>query len=258
MQVTPDSDHSDKLAGPDEHGDSSGDDWLEESLPYLVPYGLYALLTVGAEYVPGWTASIYALKTLIVAAALWHYRKEYRQLRFRLTAATPVAVGVGILVIIAWVGLDPYYPQSGAEWMELFRGGIGEFAHAGKAQGAFNPFAEALRPSPVAAIVFRLIGAVLVVPLFEELFIRSWLLRFLIKSDFKSVPTGAFTWFSFAGTVGLFAVAHHEWLAAAICGVLFNLLLYWKKDLFQCVIAHAVANLALAVWVLTQGAWQFW
>lgn len=242
-------------AEPDRHSD---DDWLEDSLPYIVPYGLYVVMTVGGDYLPGWTGTVYALKTLIVAAALWHYRKEYTELRFRLTAATPVAVIIGVLVIVAWVGLDTYYPQSWAEWRELLHGGVQEFGHEAKAEGAFDPFAGQFAMPPILAVVFRVAGAVLVVPIFEELFIRSWLLRLLIKSDFRSVPTGAFTWFSFVGTVALFGLAHHEWLAAAICGLLFNLLLYWKKDLFQCVVAHAVANLALALWVLTQGAWHFW
>jgi len=56
----------------------------------------------------------------------------------------------------------------------------------------------------------------------------------------------------------LFGLSHHEWLAGVICGVAFNLLLYWRKDLFQCIVAHAAANLALAVWVLTREAWHFW
>jgi hypothetical protein len=69
---------------------------------------------------------------------------------------------------------------------------------------------------------------------------------------------GTFTWLSFAGTLAFMGLTHHEWLAAVICSAAFNGLLYWRKDLFLCVLAHAAANLALAVWVLTNGAWAFW
>jgi hypothetical protein len=53
-------------------------------------------------------------------------------------------------------------------------------------------------------------------------------------------------------------LTHHEWLAAMVCSAAFNWILYWKKDIWACIVAHAVANLALAVWVITTGQWQFW
>ncbi len=98
----------------------------------------------------------------------------------------------------------------------------------------------------------------IVVPLTEELFWRAFLIRWLIKEDFKSVPVGAFTWLSFAVTVGLFGAEHTEWLAGLICGVLYNGLYYKRKDVFSCVVAHAVSNAALAAWVLSRGDWKFW
>jgi CAAX prenyl protease-like protein len=107
-------------------------------------------------------------------------------------------------------------------------------------------------------LAFRVVGAVIVVPLMEELFWRAFLIRWLINENFKSVPVGAFTWLSFAVTAGLFGAEHSEWLAGLICGVLYNGLYYKRKDVFSCVVAHAVSNAALAVWVLSRGDWKFW
>ena len=43
-----------------------------------------------------------------------------------------------------------------------------------------------------------------------------------------------------------------------ICGAMYNVLLYKRKELFPCVVAHAVSNAALAVWVLARSDWKFW
>jgi uncharacterized protein len=227
--------------------------------PYIIPYAVFALFTLAADSLPpAWRSALYAAKVLAVGAALWHYRGVYTEIKPRLSAAVIPAAVVGILVIVAWIGLDPFYPQSSPEWSALRQGGWGALAHSDKLAGAFDPFMPGELLPPAVAIAFRLIGAVLIVPIFEELFWRSWLIRFLIKDDFHSVPMGAFTWLSFTVTVLAFGLTHHEWLAAVLCGVAFNAILYWRKDIFLCIIAHAVANAALAAWVLTHSAWQFW
>ena len=226
--------------------------------PYVVPYALFGLLTFVADYVPAWRAEAYAIKVIVVAAALWHYRRNYCELRFRLNASSLAAVVIGVLVIALWVRLDPYYPQSSEELKALASGGFQVFEHADKAQGQFNPFESAGLLPPIIAIIFRVLGAVLVVPLFEELFWRSLVMRWLIKDDFRSVPLGAYSLVSFAVTAVAFGVTHHEWLAGILCGAIFGAFLIWRKDLFQLVLAHAVANLTLAIYVLTTGAWMYW
>jgi hypothetical protein len=99
---------------------------------------------------------------------------------------------------------------------------------------------------------------VLVVPVMEELFWRAFLIRWLVKEDFKSVPVGTFTWPSFLITVALFGAEHNQWLAGLVCGALYNWLLYRTRSVWACVVAHAVSNAALAAWVLARGDWKFW
>jgi CAAX prenyl protease-like protein len=79
-----------------------------------------------------------------------------------------------------------------------------------------------------------------------------------VDADFKSVPVGRFTGFSFAATAILFGVEHEQWLAGIICGVLYNALLARTRDLSSCVIAHAVSNAILAAYVLARGAFHLW
>jgi len=236
-------------------------------LPYVVPFGIYALFL--AIQSPQNLVWVYPLQATAVGASLWILRKHYDELQSPMIcearvsaggatagAAEPsatgalalqspstkgtfalqswiLAVAVGLVVIAIWIGIDPYYPKLGSS-------------------AAFDASGKWL------FIVFRIAGAAVVVPLMEELFWRAFLIRWFIDLDFKRVPIGTFTWTSFAFTVGLFGLEHHEWLAGLICGALYNWLYYKRKDVFACVVAHAVSNGALAAWVLARGQWKFW
>jgi CAAX prenyl protease-like protein len=59
-------------------------------------------------------------------------------------------------------------------------------------------------------------------------------------------------------TVVLFGLEHNFILAGVMAGIAYNLLLYRTKSLAHCILAHAVTNLALAIYVITTGKWQFW
>jgi CAAX prenyl protease-like protein len=203
-------------------------------LPYVVPFGVYmAFLLVQSNANLLW---LYPVKTIAVAVALWFFRKEYEELRRNFSI---LAVVVGLVAIAIWIGIDSFYPKF-SQAMPFDPTTIGSVAQR-------NVF-----------LAFRVVGAVIVVPLMEELFWRAFLIRWLINENFKGVPVGAFTWLSFAVTAGLFGAEHTEWLAGLICGVLYNGLYYKRKDVFSCVVAHAVSNAALAAWVLSRGDWKFW
>jgi CAAX prenyl protease-like protein len=55
-----------------------------------------------------------------------------------------------------------------------------------------------------------------------------------------------------------FGFEHHRWLVGLLAGIGYNALLYYKKDLSSCVIAHAVTNLLLGIYVLFTQQWTFW
>jgi uncharacterized protein len=107
-------------------------------------------------------------------------------------------------------------------------------------------------------IFFRMFGAVLVVPVMEEIFWRSFALRVLIDHDFKKVPVGRFTWFSFIAVSVAFGFAHHQWLPGIIAGLVYAAVLYRTKNLFSPILSHAVTNLLLGLYVLWSGEWHYW
>jgi uncharacterized protein len=208
---------------------------LNELLQALAKLGFLQLEATTLYY-------LYPLKTLVVGYLLFSYRKTYEELSFKELCRVPrtlVVFFVGVLVCLLWVRMD---------WT----------LDASSVPTGFNP---ALLPDPATRLIltsFRIAGAVLVVPLMEELFWRSFLIRYLVNNNFSKVPIGTFTWASFLFTAALFGAEHNYIYAGIMAGVVYNLILYQTRSLTQCVFAHAVTNLILAIYVVSTGNWQFW
>ncbi len=209
---------------------------LSEAAPYVVPFAVFAALTIGGPLLglPPWLT--YPLKTVLAAAALIYYSRAY--LHEIKPAFNIESVLAGILVFGLWILLDGAYGYIGT-------------SH-------FNPYEQASGGWVYALIAFRLGGSALVVPVMEELFWRSFALRFVMSPDFRSVPLGKFSWYSFILVSVLFGLEHHEWLSGILAGMVYAALLYRTRNLFDPILAHAVTNLLLGVYVLTTGSWSFW
>lgn len=208
---------------------------LDECVRFLAVQGLFTLQTTTLYY-------LYPVKALTVSFLLFLFRKQYKELTFRDLGNIPVSLAscaVGLLVFSLWINMD---------WT---------FGSAGVPQG-FNPSLLPEKVIQITMTIFRVFGAVLVVPLMEELFWRSFLIRYIIDKDFDNVRLGTFTKGSFLVTVILFGFEHNYILAGLMAGFIYNLWLYRTRSLIQCVLAHAVTNLALAMYVVTTGKWQFW
>ena len=207
---------------------------------YILPFLVFIVFTYAATAFSGIHYLFYPVKTIATGYLLWQFRKRYTELKkdkfdYR---GWPLAILVGILVFTAWIGFEGYLPTVG--------------------YSEFNPFVFSNRISAVALIGFRFLGAVAVVPLMEELFWRSFLIRWIIHPKFESVPIGMFTWSSFLLTTILFGVEHHRWAVGMLAGAAYNGLLYYRKRLWPCIIAHATTNLLLGVYVVTTQQWSFW
>ncbi|MFZ4855856.1 MAG: CAAX prenyl protease-related protein [Desulfuromonadaceae bacterium] len=208
---------------------------LDELVRFCAAQGLFRLEATTLYY-------LYPIKAVTVGALLFIYRKRYHELSFKDLTTIPVTLtscGIGLLVFILWINMD-WTPGS-----------------APVPQG-FNPTLLPDGTLQVTMTFFRIAGAVLVVPVMEELFWRSFLIRYIIDKNFDTVQTGTFTWGSFLFTVVLFGLEHNYIYAGVMAGIIYNLLLYRTRSLAHCILAHAVTNLALAIYVVATGKWQFW
>lgn len=207
---------------------------VEELLKYSITNGLVPFESSFLYY-------LYPVKALTVACLLYRYRKQYSELSLKDMANLPLTLGtfcIGILVFILWINMDWTFGSTPPQ-------GISPWTVPGK-------------KLQLILVGFRIFGAVIVVPLMEELFWRSFLIRYIIDKEFQRVPIGLFTWPSFLITIVLFGSEHSFIYAGMMAGAIYNLLLYKSRSLSQCVFAHAVTNLALAIYVLMTGNWQFW
>jgi CAAX prenyl protease-like protein len=185
---------------------------------------------------------LYPAKAMSVAFVLLFFLTRYREIDMRDLSRidrTAMSILTGLLVFILWVHMD---------W---------QFATAGKPQG-FNPRLLSGNFTRTVLITSRFFGLVIVVPVMEELFWRSFLIRYIIDSDFMKVTPGRFTWSSFIISTLLFGTEHHLILAGVMAGVAYNIVLYRTRSIAQCIIAHAVTNLALGIYVMYTGKWYFW
>ena len=211
-------------------------------LAYVLPFVLFLGLTAAAQYLPDWAHLLYIAKILLVAALLWCWRPVFRpDFARRLPPHEMLlAGGAGLLVLAAWILPENIFPRLPGDT-------------------PFNPYSFGI--SPLAAqvlILVRLAGAVVVVPFMEELFWRSFLLRYLIHPDFTRVSLGAFGWFSFAAVVLLFGTEHHRWIQGILAGLVYTGLVIRQKSLRGCVVAHGVTNLGLGLYVVATDSWHFW
>jgi len=208
---------------------------IDDILRFLAGQGCYTIEAPTLYY-------LYPVKALTIGYLLYRFKGQYHELMVKDLSnlpATLTAVGGGLLVFALWIKLD---------WV---------IAIAIVPQG-FNPTLLMERNSQVVMTFFRIAGSVLVVPLMEELFWRSFLIRFIIDKNFDTVRLGTFTWASFLVTAILFGLEHNYILAGIMAGMMYNLILYKTRSLAQCVLSHTVTNLALAIYVVATGKWHFW
>lgn len=218
---------------------------LPATSAYLVPMAIFVGATALEGLFPSpWYPIAYTLKIVLVTLAVAYCARHWRHeitLDIRMLGYGLVA---GLLSFMIWVGVDPYTPH---------------FRVLGN-RAEFNPFEQIAGPAWRAAFIgVRLCGLALLVPILEEVFWRSFLLRYVTNAEqWRTLPLTAFSARA-AGIVAVcFALAHPEWLVALIFALTMASLLRITQSLFCCIVAHATTNLALGVFVLTTGKWQYW
>ena len=111
---------------------------------------------------------------------------------------------------------------------------------------------------PVLRSLERWVGAALLVPVMEELFWRSFLMRWIENATFEAVDPRRVGVKAIVLSTFVFMLAHTLWLAAIIAGLAYAWLYRRTGKLWVAVIAHAVTNGVLGVWVVRTGNWAFW
>lgn len=182
---------------------------------------------------------VYPAQTVICGALLVWFRNAYE---LRAPSRILFTLGIGLLVFLLWIAPQQF------------------FGFAPRRIG-FDPGTFADQPAAYwTTVAFRFVRLVVVVPVVEEIFWRGFLLRYLINEKFYRVEFGAFSWLSFGVVTAAFALSHSpaDWVAALFTGALYNFVAYRTRSLTSCILAHALTNLALGVWIMSTRQWGFW
>ncbi len=249
---------------------------------HWMPYACHMLFVSMVATVSG---PYYAYPAAVVATAalLLYFGWQGRYPELSLKGTTPLdwllAVGVGVVGIALWIA--PYHflfslmfariPLLGNENIYLsltygfsfppdsFKTVLGGLVQVPTClpKPTYDPTTLAGTWKTVF-LACRMVGACITVPFFEELFIRSCVVRFIEDEQYKRVPIGWWTRRGFLWALGVYVVAHPWWLVAILWGGLTFWLFYYRKNLMLNVIAHAVSNLVLALYVLHTGNYYLW
>jgi uncharacterized protein len=220
--------------------------WTASGTARVVPFAVFVLFIAIEQltgfFAPDWgwdTRWIYPVKTLVVVACLGWYWRTYRELRIEGPYAPStwlLALFAGAGVFLLWINL---------EWASLTDA------------GGYNPL-DAGGNVEMSLVAFRLAGATLLVPVTEELFWRSFLLRWLERQDFLSVDPQRLGVRALVLSSIFFALEHNMWLAGLIAGLAYGWLYVRTGKLWIPIVAHGTTNGLLGVWVLRTQQWQFW
>lgn len=216
---------------------------LRQAFPRVLPFALYILFLAVEDLAAGLAGPwLYPVKVGLVALVLLLLVRQYEELRClpeRRHWLWLAAPAVGVAVFLLWINLDQ-------GWLNL----------AGEGGGYDPRTAAGAIDWPLALI--RLAGAALVVPVMEELFWRSFLMRWIDRSDFLALAPAAASLRAVLISSLLFGFEHSLWLAGILAGLAYAWLYRASGNLWPAVLGHAVTNLALGLWVLQTGNWQFW
>lgn len=218
-------------------------------LPFAVFLGLTCLQGVigpGSQY---W---VYLVKTIVGAGMLWLIWPRVTELKITVSPASVVA---GVAAFAIWVGLDSGWTRQPEIWTRL-----GIWSTGNESAPEWNPLVY-YAAQPVlgrAFVCVRLLGSALVVPPIEEMFYRSFLYRYLVRTDFENIPLSRFVPGAFFVTALVFGFAHKEWMAGILTAGLYQYLVLRQGHLGEAIVAHGITNLCLGVWVVLRDQWHFW
>jgi CAAX prenyl protease-like protein len=186
----------------------------------------------------------YPVRFILSWAVFFIFSRRYVSLR----PAYPLAsIGIGILVFIIWVAPDLLFNYRHSL---IFENSI-----TGTAVSSISPDLRKV----LWFVTLRGVSSTLLVPIVEELFWRGWLMRWLIHTNFLSIPLGQYQRGAFWISAVLFASEHGPyWEVGLLAGIIYNWWIIRTRNLADCILAHAVTNGILCGYVLVTGRWEYW
>ena len=214
------------------------------TIEWVGPFAVFALWLLADKYVPIANPWRELTRDAVLIAAIVGFSRRL------LPTAAPYWIGsvaLGLAVCAIWIAPDTLFPGWRTHWL---------FQNAVTGRIATSIPARELTP---LMLVLRTSRAALLVPVIEELFWRGWLPRWLQSARVGRIPLGHYTPLAFWATAILFAAEHGPyWEVGLACGIIYNWWMRRTRSLGDLMLTHAVTNLALSLYVMSSGRWEYW
>jgi CAAX prenyl protease-like protein len=220
--------------------------WGEQpAFARALPFALYMAFLAIAPMFHGWPQVddrwLYALQILAVILALASFWPGFHEINSGAALSRRewvFSVVAGLAVFVLWINLDQSWATIGAN-------------------KGFDP-RQASGALDWSLVMMRLFGAAMVVPIMEELFWRSLVMRWIEQPAFLAVSPAAIGLRAVVMSSVVFGLEHSLWLAGILAGLAYAYIYRRSGNLWAPIVAHSVTNLLLGVWVVSTGSWQFW
>jgi exosortase E/protease (VPEID-CTERM system) len=212
-----------------------GKEELNITAVYLLP--LLTILGAGliSHALSAQFETFYPLRVVASLAVLWALRRHLRAMNWSFSWRGPA---VGTAVFLLW-------------WF---------CAHSLMPAVAMPEGLAALPPGVRWVwLASRLCGAMLTVPLAEELAYRGFLMRRLQGADFDLTAYSQVRWPALVISAVAFGIMHGAmWLPGIAAGLAYGLVTRRRSSLGEAVAAHTITNALAAVSVLVLNDWRLW
>jgi len=215
--------------------------------PFLLP--LIALITAGL-FVQIFQASfdwLYPIPIFCSALIIFYYRSSFVSIIER---SCFTAFLIGLFVFLIWIFLIPVDPT--------------------KSKHFFDEIERASLGNGILWLACRVMGAVLIVPIAEELAFRglalpklqAWLNDFFTRFFLNILSARSICFISLSLSLALtsilFGVLHSGILAGSLAGLGFGMAYLYRRKLIDAIVAHGVTNALLALYIIYFGYWSYW
>ena len=190
---------------------------------------------------------LYPIPITIAAVIIFSIRST---LRSTLTHPSIFSALAGVMVFVLWIVLIP--------------------VDNGQSLHFFEQIQEAPIWVSLSWLLCRIIGAIIIVPIAEELAFRGFMLpslEGLLNSVLANIPSTKYsprnikmlsTFLSLTITSLLFGLLHSDILAGSVAGLCYGLVYLKRRSLVDAITAHGVTNALLAIDVIYFGNWSYW
>ncbi len=204
---------------------------------YLYPFLAILASSMVSQLASGGFEWLYPIRVIAVIAVLWYFGGSYRRLDWRFGWS---AIASGLVAFALWIGLE-------------------SFLTTGFDIGMPSTLSQVSEGTKTTWLIFRVLGAVITVPIAEELAFRGFLLRRFVAADFESVGWRSVPWIAIVLSSTAFGVLHGDrWLAGTLAGAIYAFAWLRRGSMGDAVAAHATTNGLIAALVLVRGQWHLW